>query len=291
MNIKFETKEEFLSNIELIKDILSDDELKIYNYIKENYKRVSFMNIDEICLELNLNKESINNFSSKVGFESYESLRNNLRQVIMTKLKSTERFQFSLDPKKIDINRITDIVVSEEIKNLTNLLGSINEDILREIVREVINTEDMIVIATRASAPIAIYAEYIFNRIGKKTRKITSGGTENFDSIGTIERNTLVLAFGFARYPKETVRALNFFKKRNFKIISITDNSMSPLVHFSNLVLTVPYESVSFTDSYAVPISIINILVILLSQYDKEKTLKHLNEFENIAKDMGFFFW
>lgn len=290
MNIKFETKEEFLSNIELIKDILSDDELKIYNYIKENYKRVSFMNIDEICLELNLNKESINNFSSKVGFESYESLRNNLRQVIMTKLKSTERFQFSLDPKKIDINRITDIVVSEEIKNLTNLLGSINEDILREIVREVINTEDMIVIATRASAPIAIYAEYIFNRIGKKTRKITSGGTENFDSIGTIERNTLVLAFGFARYPKETVRALNFFKKRNFKIISITDNSMSPLVHFSNLVLTVPYESVSFTDSYAVPISIINILVILLSQYDKEKTLKHLNEFENIAKDMGFFF-
>lgn len=65
---------------------------------------------------------------------------------------------------------------------------------------------------------------------------------------------------------------------------------MSPLAHFSNLVLTVPYESVSFTDSYAVPISIVNILVILLSQYDEEKTLKYLNEFEDIAKDMGFFF-
>lgn len=290
MDIKFQTKEEFFSSIDLNKDILTDEDLKIYGYVKENYKKVSFMNIDEICVELDLDEKSINSFSSKVGFSDYEGLRNNLRQIIMAQLKSTERFKISMDLKKIDINRIAEMVISKEIKNLTNLLGSIDVETLKEIMEEIINAEDMIVVATRASAPIAIYAEYIFNRIGKKTRKIISGGTENFDDIVAIERNALVLAFGFARYPKETVRALNFFKKKNFKIISITDNLMSPLAHFSNLVLTVPYESVSFTDSYAVPISIVNILVILLSQYDEEKTLKYLNEFEDIAKDMGFFF-
>ncbi len=290
MNIRFKTKEELFSSVDLNKDILTDKELSIYNYIKENYKKVSFMNIDEICTELALEKEDINNFSSKIGFNNYENLRNNLKQVIMTQLKSTDRFKISMDLKNIDVDKITEMVISAEINNLTNLLASIDVETLKKMVGEIISTEDMIVVGTRASAPIAIYAEYIFNRIGKKTRKIISGGTENFDDIVAIERNALVLAFGFARYPKETVRALNFFKKKNFKIISITDSSMSPLAQFSDLVLTVPYESVSFTDSYAVPISIVNILVTLASQYDEEKTLKHLIEFEDIAKDMGFFF-
>lgn len=290
MNVKFETKEELFSSIDSNKDILTDKELSIYNYIKENYKKVSFMNIDEICTELALEKKDINNFSSKIGFNNYENLRNNLKQVIMTQLKSTDRFKISMDLKNIDVNKITEMVISAEINNLTNLLASIDIETLKEIVKEIISTEDMIVVATRASAPIAIYAEYIFNRIGKKTRKIISGGTENFDDIVAIERNALILAFGFARYPKETVRALNFFKKKNFKIISVTDSFMSPLAQFSDLVLTVPYESVSFTDSYAVPISIVNILVTLTSQYDEEKTLKYLIEFEDIAKDMGFFF-
>lgn len=290
MNVKFETKEELFSSIDSNKDILTDKELSIYNYIKENYKKVSFMNIDEICTELALEKKDINNFSSKIGFNNYENLRNNLKQVIMAQLKSTDRFKISMDLKNIDVNKITEMVISAEINNLTNLLASIDIETLKEIVKEIISTEDMIVVATRASAPIAIYAEYIFNRIGKKTRKIISGGTENFDDIVAIERNALILAFGFARYPKETVRALNFFKKKNFKIISVTDSFMSPLAQFSDLVLTVPYESVSFTDSYAVPISIVNILVTLTSQYDEEKTLKHLIEFEDIAKDMGFFF-
>lgn len=171
MDIKFQTKEEFFSSIDLNKDILTDEDLKIYGYVKENYKKVSFMNIDEICVELDLDEKSINSFSSKVGFSDYEGLRNNLRQIIMAQLKSTERFKISMDLKKIDINRIAEMVISKEIKNLTNLLGSIDVETLKEIMEEIINAEDMIVVATRASAPIAIYAEYIFNRIGKKQEK------------------------------------------------------------------------------------------------------------------------
>jgi DNA-binding MurR/RpiR family transcriptional regulator len=88
----------------------------------------------------------------------------------------------------------------------------------------------------------------------------------------------------------EKDKILSYFKKKNFKIISITDNYMSPLAHFSDIVLTIPYESVSFTDFYAVPIAVINTIVILLSQVDEKMSLKYLNEFENIAKDMGFYF-
>lgn len=290
MSIMFNTQEKFFSNIDSKKQYLSLKEQDFSNYIKENYKKVSFMGIDEICTKSNLTKEEINEFAFKVGFEGYENLRNNLRQVILTQLKSTDRFQIFVNLDNINISKVTKSVISTEIKNLTSLIDSVDLVTLKEIVKKIINAEDMIVIGTRSSAPIAIYAEYIFNRISKKTRKIVSGGTENFDLMGSIDRDTLILAFGFSRYPKETIKALNFFKKRNFKIISITDNLMSPLSQFSDIVLTVPYESISFTDSYGVPIAIINILITIISQHNSEATLKHLNKFEEIAKDMGFFF-
>lgn len=290
MDIRFETKKDFFSNLEFKKNLFIDQELDIYNYIKKNYKKVAYMDIKNLCMDLDLEKHDLDNFSIKIGFKNYENFRNNLRQVIMTQLKTTDRFKISQGLKNLDIERALDIVVNTEIKNLTNLLTSMDNEILKTIIREIVSTEEMIVVGTRASAPIAIYAEYIFNRIGKKTTKIISGGTEIFDDLIAIERNTLILAFGFARYPKETVRTLNYFKKKNFKIISITDNTMSPLAHFSDTILTIPYEGVSFTDFYAVPISLVNILVTLVSQYDEERTMKYLNEFENMAKDMGFYF-
>lgn len=290
MNIIFHTKEEFFSRMDFKKANLTKKELKFYKYIKENYKKVTFMDADEISLYLDLTREELNEFSLKVGFNNYENLRKNLRQVIMNQLKSTDRFKVAIDLDSININKSAKSIISTEIKNLTDLLSSIDLITLENIAKEIIQTEEMIIVGTRASAPIAIYAEYAFNRLSKKTRKLISGGTENFNSMASIDRDTLILAFGFARYPKETVQALNFFKKRNFRIISVTDTIMSPLTEFSDIVLTVPYETISFTDSYGVPIAIVNILISLISQYDEKETLKHLNGFEEIAKDMGFFF-
>ncbi|MPN49370.1 hypothetical protein SDC9_196990 [bioreactor metagenome] len=65
---------------------------------------------------------------------------------------------------------------------------------------------------------------------------------------------------------------------------------MSALAPLSDIVFTIPCQSVSITDFYATPFSVINIIVILLSQIDKEGSISHLNKFEGIAKDYGFYF-
>ncbi|MPN64912.1 hypothetical protein SDC9_212690 [bioreactor metagenome] len=65
---------------------------------------------------------------------------------------------------------------------------------------------------------------------------------------------------------------------------------MSALTPLSDIVFTIPCESVSITDFYATPISVINMIVVLLSQIDKEGSVSYLNKFEDIAKDYGFYF-
>jgi len=130
----------------------------------------------------------------------------------------------------------------------------------------------------------------MFNILGKKATKIISSATDNFNKFSLFDDNALVISIGFARYPKETIKILSFFKKNNFKIVSITDNLMSALAPLSDIIFTIPCESISITDFYATPICVINIIIVLLSQIDKESSIRYLNKFEEIAKDIGFYF-
>ena len=291
MSLKYKTKKDFFINLDVNKDKFNGDEIKIYSFVRSNYKKAAYMNLQEICNVLDVQENTVDEFAQKCGFDDYENFRDELRQIIMVQLKTTDRFKIAMDMDSLKIEKVLTSIVNTEIKNLTELTNTIDEESLSATIEQIAEAEEIIVVGTRASAPLAIYTEYIFNRIGKKTKKIISGGTESFDNLAALDRNSLVLSFGFARYPKETVKILSYFKKKNFKIISITDNYMSPLAHFSDIVLTIPYESVSFTDFYAVLIAVINTIVILLSQVDEKMSLKYLNEFENIAKDMGFYFW
>lgn len=269
---------------------LNEYELIFAQYVKENYKKISFLDMLDISKILDLDPKDIISYINKIGFNEYEELRNVIRDFAMSELKSTDRFEFSsinINPK---INNIKNLIINKEISNLNKLMDNFDENTFYSILEEIIKAPEIIVIGTRSSSIIAIYVEHMFNRLGKKTTKIISGASENFDKFSLFAADALVLSIGFARYPKETVRVTNFFKRHNFKIVSLTDNVMSALTPLSDITFTIPCESISITDFYATPISVINIIIVLLSQIDKEGSISNLNKFEDIAKDLGFYF-
>lgn len=278
-------------------DKLTDDSLKLNDYefalaeyIKENYKKIAFLDMMDLSKILSIEPAHFSSFIEKIGFKNYEELRNFIREMSMSELKTTDRFEFSLININPKITDIKNIIIKKEIANLNKMMENFDENTFYSILEEIIKAPEIIVVGTRSSSIIAIYAEHMFNRLGKKTTKIISGATENFDNFSLFDVNALVLSIGFARYPKETIRITNFFKKHNFKIISITDNVMSALTPLSDIVLTIPCDSVSITDFYATPISVINIITVLLSQIDKEGSISYLNKYEDTAKDLGFYF-
>ncbi|HAQ41814.1 MAG TPA: hypothetical protein DCM73_13955 [Clostridiales bacterium] len=269
---------------------LNNCELKLADYIRTNYKKISFLDMTDVSKILSVEPEHIAAYANKLGFKDYEELRNIIRDFAMSELSSTDRFEFSLININPRINNIKNLVINKEISNLNKLMDNFDEVAFYSILEEIIKAPEIIVVGTRSSSIIAIYAEHMLTRLGKKTWKITSGATDSLNSFSLFDDNALVLAIGFARYPKETVRIVNFFKKHNFKIVSLTDNVMSALTPLSDITFTIPCESVSITDFYATPISVINMIIILLSQIDKQGSISYLNKFEDIAKDYGFYF-
>lgn len=294
----FTTRKEFLMNYrDHFLDSLTSKSLHLdageqllAEYIRTNYKKVSFLDQVDVSKITSLSPATVVGYVNKLGYNDFEELRKNIRDLAMSELSSTDRFEFSPVNINPQINTIKQAVIDNELCNLTKMLDDLDERVFYTMMEEIIKAPEIIVIGTRSSSVLAIYAEEMFNRLGKKTTRITSGSTNHLNKFPLFKVNAVVLAIGFARYPKETIRTVSFFKKRNFKIISITDHTTSPLTPLSDISLTIPCNSVSITDSYATPFSVINMIIVLLSQIDKEKALSSLNRFEEIAKDYGFYF-
>lgn len=283
-------KENFLNKLTDNSLNLNSYELAIADYIKENYKKVSFLDMIDVSKILSIETSYIISYINKLEFRDFEEFRNTIREYSMSELKSTDRFEFSLININPKINNVKNLILEKEISNLNKLKNNFNEFTFYSMLEEIIKAPEIIVVGTRSSSIIAIYFEHMLKKIGKKTTKIISGATEYLDNFSLFDDSTLVISIGFARYPKETIRIVNFFKKHNFKVVSITDNEMSALTPLSDIVFTIPCESISITDFYATPISVINIIIVLLSQIDTEGSKRYLNKFEEVAKDFGFYF-
>ena len=173
---------------------------------------------------------------------------------------------------------------------MSNLLASLEHDKFCQLIEDIITTPEVIIIGTRASITLAQYASYILNKIGINVKKITSADTSSFDNIQNFDRSSLIIAFGFHRYPKETIKLLNYFNRKNFKIISITDNSKSPLCNFSSYSIFIQAYSLAYTDSFINGFVLINTIAIAIGKIDNKKVIKRLNDFEETAKSLEYYF-
>lgn len=262
----------------------------IKDYIINNFKEIPYMNYAQFIKDLSLSQEDADRFLAENGFNSFSELKMKVTEIIFDMVHNNDALFVDKPFNREDIKDILSLNIEVEENNMRSMLSSIDHDKLSELISDIINSPEVIIIGTRASTTLAHYSSYMLNKIGINVKKITSAGTSSFDNIQNFDRSSLVIAFGFPRYPMETIKILNYFKRKNFKIISITDNKKSPLCNFSNYSLFVKAYSIGYTDSFINGLVLINTIALTIGKIDNKKVIKRLNDFEETAKSLEYYF-
>lgn len=282
---------------EKLRDLLSEvislelTDSKIINYIIKNYYKMLNISFSEFVDNLSIEEEEAYEFLRNNGYDNFNDFRNKLSHTIL-------RFIRDKDPsllkniKSIDkeeIRNILSAVIEVENQNMRNMFNSLDYDKFINLIKDIMSFPELIIIGTRVSAILAQYASYILNKIGINVKKITSADSTSFDNIQNFDRSSLVIAFGFKRYPKETIKLLNYFSRKNFKIVSITDGPESPLCDFSSYSIFVQAHSIAYTDSLVNSLALINAIAITIGKADNNRVVKRLRDFEETAKTLDYF--
>lgn len=272
---------------------LSITDTRIIEKIIRNYRYFPFFNYPQFLREIDLSHEEAIAFITSNGYQTFSEMQTNIARVMLDyfpNLTLEEQMNKESLLFEEEISNIVKEIAELEINNIQHMLRSFNVQNINKLIRELATSPEVIIIANRISIPLANYASSIWNRIGINVKTITSADTCIFDTVHNYDRSSLVIVFGFWRYPKDTLKLMNYFKRKNFEIVAITDNEKSPLVYLSKYSIFVRGDSLIYTDSYVNAIILLNSIAIALCRLNQDKVVKRLYEFEETAKNLDYYF-
>ena len=92
----------------------------------------------------------------------------------------------------------------------------------------------------------------------------------------------VIIGISFPRYSMRTLKAIEFANVRSARVITITDSIHSPMNLYSSCNLIAKSDMTSIADSLVAPLSLINALIVALSQRRRQQVSTYFGEMERI---------
>ena len=99
----------------------------------------------------------------------------------------------------------------------------------------------------------------------------------------------MVIAICFPRYSELALKTVQYAKDRGATIIAITDSEMSPVYQMSSASILVRNEMISFVDSLAAPMSMLNALILAAAHKQEADISSTFGEREHVWDRFGIF--
>lgn len=274
-------KEDLLVRIEELMPSFSKSQKLIANYILQHYEKAAYMTALKLGTAVNVSESTVVRFALELGFEGYPQLQRSLQSHIKNRLTSIQRMD-------VTRNRIGDLgtvegVLGQDIDKIRRTIEAVSEDDFNAAVDVICSAKNLYLQGAMSSGVLANFMHYYLRLILKNVSHIGAVGTsELYQQMVHIGEGDVLIAMSFPRYARSTIEACKFAKESGAKIIAITDSENSPLAQYADITLCAFSDMVSFVDSLVAPMSLINALIVAVSDRNRESVEQSFSKLERL---------
>lgn len=237
---------------------------RIANAILNNYDKIADMNASQFAAYVNTAESTITRFAQLLGYEKYSDFRLAVTELASKKLTPTQRI--SIARQKLDDVDVIKGVMDRDVLRIRQTMLHLDRDAFRDSIGAIMCAKNIFVVGARSSEALAVFASYNLSLIFDNVRPVrTTGGPEVYEQMFFAKRGDVVIAFSFPRYSSQVIKAVKMAKANGACCIVVTDAETSPLTEYATYLLVAKVGMASFSDSIAAPISIINAMIIELT--------------------------
>ncbi len=260
---------------------LSKGQKLLANYIIDHYEKAVFLTAAKLGKIVGVSESTVVRFANELGYDGYPKLQRALEELVKTKLTSIQRVEVTSD--RIDKGNILKFVLHSDMDKIKHTMEEIDEATFNEAVDAILEAETIYIVGVRSSAALASFMGFYFNLIFDNVKLIhTNSVSEMFEQIHRISSKDVIIGISFPRYSKRTLKAMEYAKRCNASVVTITDSHLSPMVQFADSSLIARSDMVSFVDSLVAPLSLINAIIVALSIRKKDSLVNSLESLERI---------
>ena len=260
-------------------DKLSKNQKILANYIKENLNIVGFFSIKELSEKTGISIATISRFVKEIEFDGFFEFQKNLSDLLkknITPMKEIKNFIKENEEKNILKNIIdsnTNILLNTYTEELNNNFNKAI-DILSE------KKGNIYICASRSSYSVAFYLYFTLKGIKENVYLLSDEKGNISLKLLSVKKEDKLIAISYARYTKFTYNITRFFKEKECKIVSITDNINAPIGLNSDVVLLAKNSEISY--SFVGAMTLANSITVALGKIEKEKVLKRMELHDKI---------
>ena len=237
---------------------------RIARYITDNADKAAFMTAAKLGQKVGVSESTVVRFALELGFEGYPEMRKALQEMIRNRLTSVQRIEVA---KTVIGGRDTlSAILNSDMENIMRTQTALDRKCFDAAVEALLNARHIYILGTRTSAALSMFMGFYFNMLFENVKVLyenTAG--EVFEQIMRIGPGDVFVGISYPRYSKRTVKAVRFAKERGATVLAMTDAETSPIASGADICLLARSDMVSFVDSLVAPLSLINALIVAVS--------------------------
>ena len=266
----------------------SKGQKKIANFILESYDKAAFMTASRLGKKVGVSESTVVRFAAELGYDGYPDMQKSLQKMIRNRLTSVQRIEVTND--RLGDQDLLSMVLQSDIEKIRMTLEELDRESFEKAVNAIVRAKKIYIIGVRSSAAIAAFLHFYFNLIFENVCLVSANtASEVFESLLRVGEGDVVVGVSFPRYSSRTVQAMNFARDRGATTIAITDSEASPLAPISHYTLKARSDMASFVDSLVAPLSLVNALLVAVSQRKNDDLAHTFRTLEEIWDEYGVY--
>ena len=266
----------------------SKGQKKIAGFILDSYDKAAFMTASRLGQRVGVSESTVVRFAFELGYDGYPDMQRSLQKMIRNRLTTVQRIEVTND--RLGDQDLLSMVLQSDVEKIRQTLEELDRDSFYSAVDAIVAARKIYIIGVRSSAAIASFLHFYFNLIFDNVVLVSANtASETFESLLRVGEGDAVIGISFPRYSSRTVQALSFARDRGATAIAITDSETSPLAPISRYTLTARSDMASFVDSLVAPLSLVNALLVAVSQRKNEDLAHTFHTLEEIWEEYNVY--
>ena len=266
----------------------SKGQKKIASFILESYDKAAFMTASRLGKKVGVSESTVVRFAAELGYEGYPDMQKSLQKMIRNRLTSVQRIEVTND--RLGDQDLLSMVLQSDIEKIRQTLEELDRDAFDRAVDAIVAARKIYIIGVRSSAALASFLYFYCNLIFENVALVSANtSSEIFESLLRVGPGDVVIGVSFPRYSSRTVQAMSFARDRGADTVAITDSEASPLAPICRHTLRARSDMASFVDSLVAPLSLVNALLVAVSQRKNDELARTFQNLEDIWDEYGVY--
>jgi RpiR family carbohydrate utilization transcriptional regulator len=262
-------------------DELSEKRQHIIRPVLESPREFVLLNVRDMARRLATGPATIVRIVQALGFRSFKDFKHYLHDLSVTSatiLDSMEAAGRTTQTPKILRGSKKQIQ-----QNLAFVLDQVDLQQVLNIAVRIHEAKRIFLLGGDMASSLVDYMEYHLTIAGLPVvAAVTPGRATHL--VRSTGADDIVIGISFRRGLRMTIEGIQRAKQNGAYCIGITDSMLSPLARFSNELVIVPTNSLSFAASYVAPIALIDLITAAVGSLRRKQVVDRLQEADHEQK-------